>query len=297
MVDPFGLAALVVVAALGAVVMVAGWRGALPEIGSGHTAAADVTGEEQHAIENPLLRLALALGGFILALLITGWIAAAVYAAVGGFLLPTFILAKRRRRAAIARVEAIATWTESLRDTMAASAGMQQALHTSARVAPAPIRTEVRDLVVRLQHQSVTESLRRFAADVKHPLADMVVASLILATTRHAGSLQNVLGVTAKAARDTAAMWRQVESGRTRMYAQARMAGWITAAMMAFLLLTRRELLAPYDTVVGQMVLFVVLGVFVGGNYWIYRLAKPVDPRRVFANVERWSDLEGRVLQ
>ncbi len=297
MVGPFGLAVMLALAALGAVVTVAGWRGALPELGSADPAPTDVTGEPQHTIENPLIRLALALGGFVLALLVTGWIAAAVYAAVGAFLLPTFVLAKRRRRAAVARIEAIATWTESLRDTMAASAGLQQALQTSARVAPAPIRTEVRDLVVRLQHQSVSESLRRFAADVKHPLADMVVASLILATTRHAGSLQNVLGVTAKAARDTAAMWRQVEAGRTRMYSQARMAGWVTAGMMAFLVFTRRELLSPYDSVVGQIVLFVVLGVFVGGNFWIYRLAKPVDPRRVFANVERWSDLEGRVLQ
>ncbi len=277
--------------ALGLLIIAAGAAGRLPNLAE----MSAVSGGQE--VNYPAASLALGLVGFVAMFLFTGWIVAAVYGAVGGLLLPTLVTAKRRRREEIARIEAIASWIESVRDTMAASAGMQQALQVSARVAPAPIRDEVRAMASRLQHQSTNEVLRRFAGDLKHPLSDMVVASLILASTRHAGSLRTVLASTAKSARETAAMWREVEASRARIFSQARMAGWITAMMMAFMVATRRDLLSIYDTVAGQIVLAVILGVFVAANYAMYRIAKPPPSRRVFDDIERWSDIEGRVLQ
>ncbi len=287
------LAVIAAVFALGLLIVAAGGLGRLPNLKPGESSSGTLNDE----LAYPALRLGLALAGFATVFAFTGWLIASVYAAIGGFILPTLVLAKRRRREEIARIEAIAAWIESVRDTMAASAGMQQALQISARVAPAPVRDEVRALASRLQHQSVNEALRRFAADMKHPLSDMVVASLILATSRHAGSLQGVLATTAQSARDTASMWRQVESSRARMFSQARLAGWVTATMMTFMVLFRRETLGPYDTFIGQIVLTVILGLFVGANYAIYQIAKPPPPKRVFSDIERWSEIEGRVLQ
>ncbi len=277
--------------ALGVLVVAAGAAGRLPDLSELSS------GGGQQEFGYPAASLALGLVGFIAMFLFTGWIVVGVYGAIGGLLLPTLVMAKRRRREEIARIEAIASWIESVRDTMAASAGMQQALQVSARVAPAPIRDEVRAMASRLQHQSTNEVLRRFAGDLKHPLSDMVVASLILASTRHAGSLRTVLAGTAKTARETAAMWREVEASRARIFAQARMAGWVTALMMGFMVAANRELLAVYDTFTGQVVLTVILGIFVAANYAMYRIAKPPAARRVFDDIERWSDIEGRVLQ
>jgi Flp pilus assembly protein TadB len=235
------------------------------------------------------LRAGLAIGGFFVVLLTTGWPVGATFAMIGGALLPTFATAKRRRRESIDRVEAIASWAESLRDTIVASAGMQQAIKTTAANPPHAIRREVKDLARRLEHQSLMQALRMFAADIRHPAADIVVASLLLATTRHAGNLQGVLRMTARAARDSAAMLRQIEAGRTRIYSQARLVGWVTAAMLVFLIVTQRDFLSPFDSFGGQLAMGVVGLAFLGSGIAIYHLGRPVEQRRVFDNVDHWE--------
>ncbi|MEP1122629.1 MAG: hypothetical protein ABJH68_01900 [Ilumatobacter sp.] len=280
--EQLGFALVAMAAMAGLVVAVAGWRGKALRISS--------RDHDRMSADQTLLRFALGASTCVVVLVVTRWPVAAAYGAASGFLFPTLASASRRRREAIERVEAIAVWTESLRDTMAASAGIQEALKLSARVAPAPIRTEVRDLSLRLQHQSVARSLRRFAADMHHPLSDMVVASLILATSQHAGSLQGVLATTAKGARDSSLMWRQIETSRTRTYSQSRLAGWISFLVILFLIIAQRDFLTPFDSAGGQVAMFFICGVFFLSGVMLYRLGRPGEPRRVFAGIERWSD-------
>jgi tight adherence protein B len=277
-VSPGLFAVAVMVGVLGLVLVVAGSRGVLPHF----------SGDREHGRHT--LRFALAGAGFVVVLGLTGWIVAAVYFGLGGWFLPTLAESKKKRREAVERVEAIATWVETLRDTMAASAGIQEALRTSAKVAPAPIHNEVTDLALRLQHESVVSALRRFAADMRHPLADTVVASLILASSRHGGSLQGVLAMAAKSARDSASMWRHVEGRRAKLYAQSRMAGWVSFGIITFFVLARRDFLSPFDSFFGQFVLLLVCGAFFASGVALYRLGRPIEPRRMFQGIERWSD-------
>jgi tight adherence protein B len=266
---------------LGAIVVVAGFRGALPSPGKGPA---------ENGPDHLTVRLVLATAGFFGVLILTRWPVAAVFFGLGGGALPTLAASKRKRREAIERVEAIAVWAESLRDMMAASAGIQEALRMSAKVAPAPIRTEVSDLALRLQHESVTSALRRFAADMHHPLSDLVVASLIMASSRHGGSLQGVLAMAAKSARDSASMWRHIEGGRAQVYAQSRMAGWVSFLIITFFVLARRDFLTPFDSFGGQIALFFVCAAFFASGVALYRLGKPKEPRRMFQGIERWSE-------
>lgn len=281
MVSPTGIALTVMFVVAGMIVVAAGVRGMLPRGSAARVGASE--------FDHLAARVVLAVGGFAVVLLLTGWIVAALYGAASGFLFPTLVVSKRRRREAVERIDAIAAWVESLRDTMAASAGIQEALQSSAKVAPRPIRSEVQALALRLQHEPLGSSLRRFAADMHHPLTDMIVASLVLATARHAGSLQGILAMTAKAARDYAAMWRHIESGRARLYAQSRLAGWVSFIMIFGFILARREFLAPFDGVGGQVALLVIGGAFFGSAVSLYRLTRPVDPNRPFQTIEFWS--------
>lgn len=285
MVSPTRFALAVMLCVVGLLLIGAAFLGLLPE-----PKRRTDSGSERE-VETIATRLVFALIGVVTVFMATGWPVGMLYAGLGGFFFPTFASAKRQRRAAIDRIEAIATWTESLRDTMAASAGLQEALRTSARVAPEPIRAEVRDLALRLQHQSTSSALRQFAADMKHPLSDLVVASLVLSASRHGGSLQSVLLMTARAARDSAAMMRQVEAGRARIYSQARMAGWVTFLMASFLILTQEAFIRPYSTFAGQLALLVIGGAFFGSGVAVYKMSRPVEPRRVFADIESWNDL------
>ena len=198
-------------------------------------------------------------------------------------------MAKRYRRQNIDRIEAIATWIEGLRDTMAGSAGLQQALHTTARVAPEPIRREVRDLSLRLQHRSVVDALQGFARDLDDPLGDMVVSSLILATARSGGSLTPVLASTAQAARDTAAMWRHIEAGRAGAYSQAKLAGIVSGLLVVSMVIFRRSFLEPFGTPVGQAMMAAICLAFFGSAYAMYRIGIDAPPERPLKGLEHWA--------
>lgn len=283
MVSSVTVALTAMMAVGGLLVIFAERRGMLPEVslskgGSvGSTSGADLG-----------LQSLLALGFAAVTWLVTAWPVAVVYAGVAGWLWPYLARSKRERKEVIVRVEALATWVESLRDLMSGSAGLQEAIRSSVSVTPKPIRNEVLDLSLRLRHESMPDALRRFAVDMKHPLADIVAASLILASTRHAGSLRGVLAMVAKAARESASAYREVETGRTQTYAQSRIAGWISFGIIVLMVLTRREFLEPFDSFGGQFALAIVLGIFLASGIGLFQLGKVQPPRRVFEGVEHW---------
>jgi hypothetical protein len=85
----------------------------------------------------------IAVGAAVVAGLFTGWPVAAVLAAGGSWFLPALIGRDTATTALIARIEAIASWAEMMRDTLAAAAGLEQAVLATAAAAPAPIREQV----------------------------------------------------------------------------------------------------------------------------------------------------------
>src|SRR3546814_18556595 len=103
-----------------------------------------------------------------------------------------------------------------LRDTMSGAHGLEEAVTTSAIVAPAPIRREVTALAVRLERQPLDVALRAFATDLAHPTADLVVASLSLASTGAVGDLNALLGKLALSARAEAGLRLRVAAARAR---------------------------------------------------------------------------------
>ena len=162
-----------------------------------------------------------------------------------------------------------------LRDTIAAHAGLQEAIAVTARVAPAPIRTEVQALAVRAERDSLTTALRRFAAEVDDPVADLVVASLVIAAERQAQRLAELLSQIAAAAREQAAMRLRVETGRARTYASSKALVAITFGLAVVLLLFSPTFMEPYDTATGQVVLIAIGALFAGALWGLVLLGRP----------------------
>src|SRR4051812_27919275 len=75
-----------------------------------------------------LRRALLILGVGLMALLLTRWLAAAVAAAALVAFWPRVFGGTAAGRRGLRKVEAIAIWTESLRDTASAAAGLEQAI-------------------------------------------------------------------------------------------------------------------------------------------------------------------------
>ena len=115
----------------------------------------------------------------------------------------------------IERIEAIASWTEMLRDTLAGAAGLTQALIATAPICPRPIREQVSSLANRLSSGSdLTSALRSFADELADPGADVVVATLLMAATERAHRLGDLLGALAESTREEVAMRQAVEASR-----------------------------------------------------------------------------------
>jgi Flp pilus assembly protein TadB len=132
------------------------------------------------------------------------------------------------------------------------------------------------------RRERLRPALERFADELAHPLGDMVVTSLLLASERQ-GRLGDLLSEVARSARQTATMRLRVEAARARTYVTTRLIVGITVLITTWLLVFRREYLAPFDTAGGQVMLVVIGGVFVGAGVLMRRMAEPNEPARLLS--------------
>ncbi|WTW98228.1 type II secretion system F family protein [Streptomycetaceae bacterium NBC_01309] len=205
---------------------------------------------------------------------LTGWPVAAVLSGLAAFAVPALVRPDRAARARTERIEAVAVWAEMLRDTLAAAAGLQQAIRATAPIAPPALEVEIRALAARVERgERLPEALRAFADDVDDPLADLVVAALLLAAERQAGQLADLLGSLAHTTREQVTVRLKAGAERARVKTSVRVVVVVTLAMGFGLLLFDRAYLAPYGTAGGQLVLACVGALFALAFWWLSRLA------------------------
>jgi Flp pilus assembly protein TadB len=233
----------------------------------------------------------------VAAVAVTGWPVAAVVAAGGAWVLPGLVGPDRVARTQVERIEAVAAWTEMLRDTLAAAAGLEQAIIATAPGAPAAIRPQVQALAADLtghvtgDHQNragvggrrLPDALRAFADGVADPTGDLVVAALVMASAHQGRQLTELLASLATAAREQAAMRLRVEAGRARTRTSVRVIIITTVVMAAGLIALNRPYLTPYDTAAGQLVLAAITVVFALALTGLARIARAGTLARVLA--------------
>jgi len=135
-------------------------------------------------------------------------------------------------------------------------------------------------LVARLQARWPTErALRAFADDLDDATADLVVATLILGARRRGPGLARVLGAVADSVAEDVAMRRRVEAERAKPRTTARAVTLITLGVIAVGSLNGTYL-APYGTLLGQLVLAVITLGFIASLAWMRALTlSPAQPR------------------
>ncbi|WP_129665725.1 type II secretion system F family protein [Phytoactinopolyspora endophytica] len=214
---------------------------------------------------------------------VTGWVVGAVLAAMAAWWLPRLLSRDRKHERRVARIEAIAAWTEMLRDTLAAAAGIEQAIVASAPIAPEPIRAEVTTLAARLEagHRLVP-TLEQLAEDLDDPSADLVVAALSQAAQRQASRLGELLSTLAQSARDQAGMRLRVEAARARTRTSIRVIVITTLTFGVGLVALNREYLDAFDDATGQVILLSVGALFTLAFAWLTRIARIAQPARLF---------------
>ena len=181
----------------------------------------------------------------------------------------------------IASLEALVTWTETLRDTIAAHASLEQAIPASAVNAPALIRPALVSLVGQLRARvPMDKALLALAADLDDPSADLVIAALMLSATRRGDRLGEVLTGLTTAAREELEMRRKISAGRAELRRGVQIVVVVTLAIGIFLVVFSGAYIAPYATPAGQVALAVVVGTFAAAFGWMRKLSaqQPVAP-------------------
>lgn len=266
-------------AAVGVWIAVAGWVGTATPMPTSHRVlAVDV--------ERLWWRVALVALAMVVGWAATGWPAVGLLAAGVAGIAPLLVGLGRRREEATARSDALAAWAEMLRDTIGSHAGLQEAIAVTARVAPDPIRPEVQRLAVRAERDTLSRALRTFAADVADPVADLIVASLVIAADRQAQRLAELLSEIAATAREQSAMRLRVETGRARTYASSKALVVITLGLAGVLMVFSPTFMEPYDTATGQLVLMCIGGLFAAALAALVQLGRPAVPPRLLAGIE-----------
>lgn len=206
--------------------------------------------------------------------LVTRWPVGAVLAGLGTWSLPGLWRGDAIARAQTDRLEAIAVWTEMLRDTLSAAAGLEQAIRATAAMAPPALADPVATLAARIEDgDPLPTALHGFADDVDDPTADLVVSALVLASTRQARDLVALLSTLAQAARDQVVLRLRVAASRARIRTSVRIVLTVTLGMVTALVLLNRSYLRPYDSPEGQLVLLLVGGLFAAAFAWLHRIA------------------------
>ncbi len=270
------LAALAAGAALGVLVTVAGLAGR-------QILDAPWSSLRRIVDSSKLRNVSIAAAAGLVVFAATGWLVGGVMAVVAALVLPGILGGKSARQRAIDRTEAIASWTEMIRDSIVAASGLEEAIVATAPVAPSPLATEVRRMVRRLDHQRLPESLVAFGEDLDHPSGDLVVAALVIASRMEASDLSGLLSRLADATRGDARMRIRVEVGRTRVRTATKVIFGVVIAAAVFLAIANRGYLAVYDSAGGQVMLAIVGGIFAVGGWLLTRMAELVLPERFTA--------------
>jgi Flp pilus assembly protein TadB len=217
----------------------------------------------------------------ILVLVATRWVVAGVGIALLVYSWRSLGGAASERKT-MARLESLATWTESLRDTIAGAVGLEQAIPSSIRVADVSLREPLTKLVDRLHTRvPMHVALRRFADDLDDPSADMIIAALIINSRLRGPGLRALLGALAVSVREELDMRRKVNAGRRSTRRSVQIVVGVSVGMAVGLAVLDHAFLSPYDGVSGQFVLVIIGAIYAAGILWLRRLATFESPQRL----------------
>jgi Flp pilus assembly protein TadB len=232
-----------------------------------------------------LRRLGAGAAAGLVVLAVTHWIAVGIGVGVLAVAYDRLFGGTRRMRGALDRLDALAGWTESLRDLVASGIALPEALPAAATGAAPAIREHLTGLAERLAaREPVETALRALADDLDDGGADLIIAALILNARAQGRSLEAVLTALASSTRAELRARRGIDAERRSTRRAVQVVVTVTVTSALGLALGNPAYVAPYRTAAGQLVLVVVVAVFAGGFVWLAHLAAVPATGRLLAN-------------
>ena len=226
-------------------------------------------------------RVPVAIGAALAVLVITRWVVAALAVAALIVVWDRLFGGAKEARDGVARIEALAAWTESLRDTVAGAVGLEQAIPATAYAAGPAIAGDLQTMADRLRVRvPLPEALQRFADDMDDSGADLIIAALILNSRLRGPGLRDVLTSLSTSARAELEMRQRVNAGRRSTQRSVQIVVGVTLLFVVGLRIFNPGYVEPYQEPLGQIVLLIIFGFFAAGVVWLRRLSKFETPER-----------------
>lgn len=181
----------------------------------------------------------------------------------------------------IDRLDALASWIESLRDVVAGGVGLEQAIDLTAATAQPALASELGLLAGRLRaHRPLPETLYRLADDLDDGTADRALAALVIAAEARGPGLIAVFDKLASATREQVSARRQINASRQSTHRAVQIILGLTAVSFGGLVIVNRGYLDVYRDALGQGVLALALALTGAGLVWLRHLEHVDAPAR-----------------
>jgi Flp pilus assembly protein TadB len=218
-----------------------------------------------------------------LTLLATRWVVAGIGVALLALGWRSLGGAASERRA-MDRLDGLAAWTESLRDTIAGAVGLEQAIPSSLRAAAPSLREPLTRLVDRLHtRMPMPDALRRFADDIDDPSADLIIAALIINSRLRGPGLRDLLTGLSGSVREELDMRRKINADRRSTRRSVQIVVVVAVGIALALAVFNHSYVKIYDGPLGELVLVVVAALYAAGFFWLRKLAHFDSPERLLS--------------
>ncbi|MGH6655648.1 MAG: type II secretion system F family protein [Actinocrinis sp.] len=226
-------------------------------------------------------RSIIALGAGLLVGLASQWPVLGISVVVLAYFWDKMFGGASSEKLAMRRIEALAMWTESLRDTIAGAVGLEQAIPASARGADPVLRDHLNALLDRLRgRMPLADALQLLADDLDDPSSDLVIAALMLNSKLRGPGLREVLTALGNSAREEVDMRQRVIAQRAGTRRSVQIIVITVVVFVVGMAVFNRSFVQPYGTPLGELVLALVLGLFGAGFLWLRKLAAVESPGR-----------------
>lgn len=227
-------------------------------------------------------RLVVAVVVGVLVVLASGWPVLALVTALA-IVMWEPLMSDRAADEERARVEGISKWLDDLRDTLRGSSmGLEEALEQSAMRPPAAIEAPLASFLVhRRQGFRTDDALGWLGDELAHPLGDSAVAAmrLVASGVAGAGRLHGTVEALAASARDELAARERIDRARAVYRHSMRRLVVIAALLIGYLRLAAADLVRPYGSPTGQVMLLIPLGLWTACILWLRSLCRDDSPR------------------
>lgn len=226
------------------------------------------------------VRLAVGVAVALAVTLFTGFVPALVLIPVAIVLLPELLSGTPQSEVIL--LEALDRWVRALTASVGTGKSVVDAIRMTRSQTPPVLAESVHNLLARLDDRwTLREALQATADELDSADSDAVLAALILVGERGGVGASATLKTLAASLQDRLRALREINAERTKPLVVVRQVTGITVVVMGAAVLMSPEYFAPYRSPLGQLLLLMVAGCYLGALAALRRIATPRRRDRV----------------